>query len=73
MTDDELEQYWDARPLMAERIEECFFFEWSPEAVVEATGADTEAVCWLYQRFRDAEDEAQSINARNFGMETNVR
>lgn len=56
MTDDELQQYWDARPLMAERLEECFFFDWPPDAVARATGECFEAVCWIYERLREAED-----------------
>jgi hypothetical protein len=61
VTDDEFQQYWDARPGLVERIEECFFFEWAPEAVASATGDSLEAVLWLYQQFRMAEDEAQSL------------
>jgi len=61
MTDDEIQQYWDARPLMAERIEEIVFFGWCPEAVVRETGDHLEAVLWLYRQLRGSEDEALSI------------
>jgi hypothetical protein len=56
MSDDELQQYWDARPFMADCIAECFFFDWPPVSVAESTGDPLETVCWLYKQLRDAED-----------------
>jgi|HubBroStandDraft_6_1064221.scaffolds.fasta_scaffold977389_1 hypothetical protein len=73
MTDDELQQHWDARPRTAERIEVCFFFDWCPDAVVRATGEHLEAMLWLYWQFRDSEDEALSIGVRNAQAKTNAR
>jgi len=51
MTDDELKQYWDARPYLEEQIHDFFYWEWSPSTVAEETGVPLEAVNWLYRKF----------------------
>jgi hypothetical protein len=55
MTDDELQQYWDARPFMAERIAEYFAWDWPPMAVVDMSGEPLEAVRWVYEKLRCSE------------------
>ena len=59
MTDDELQQYWDARPASAERIEECFLLDLPPETIVSESGESLAAVRWLYQQFRGPDAEPQ--------------